>query len=115
MPSKGKAVKEPFRRGLGYAIQWYDSLQTQIAQNIDEALESCERRCHEFISGTGSGMSTESMNAEPMSSIENNRGDDHDSVVHSRGQCSRVLQRLCPACFGGTHFGTSFDKWVSWF
>jgi hypothetical protein len=25
------------------------------------------------------------------------------------GQCARILRQLCPACFGGTSFGRSFD------
>jgi hypothetical protein len=25
------------------------------------------------------------------------------------GQCARILRQLCPACFGGTSFGASFD------
>ena len=30
----------------------------------------------------------------------------------TEGSCSRLLQQRCPACFGGTHFGRAFDRFV---
>ncbi|KAJ2932559.1 hypothetical protein H1R20_g4550, partial [Candolleomyces eurysporus] len=38
--SKGKKTKEPFRRGLGYALQWYDCLRVEIERAKDQAIAS---------------------------------------------------------------------------
>ncbi|RDB19001.1 hypothetical protein Hypma_014420 [Hypsizygus marmoreus] len=39
---KGERIQEPFRRGLGYAIQWYDNLQIHVEQRINDALLHAE-------------------------------------------------------------------------
>ncbi|RDB29776.1 hypothetical protein Hypma_013855 [Hypsizygus marmoreus] len=35
---KGQPIKDPFRRGLGYAVQWYDNLLIKISRRVDDAL-----------------------------------------------------------------------------
>ncbi|KAG1853791.1 hypothetical protein C8R48DRAFT_776949 [Suillus tomentosus] len=37
--SRGDIVHEPFRRGLGHAVQWYDVLQVEIERQADAALQ----------------------------------------------------------------------------
>jgi hypothetical protein len=33
-------MKDPFRRGLGYAIQWHDALRVAMNQHVDAALQA---------------------------------------------------------------------------
>lgn len=36
---------------------------------------------------------------------------DHEARdTDTRTECSRILRRLCPACFGGQQFGRSFNQ-----
>jgi hypothetical protein len=47
-------VKELFRRGLGYALQWYDHLQDQLLQSIDDVLEVCDYQARNVVSAGNS-------------------------------------------------------------
>ena len=64
---------------------------------------------------------------ERTSERSEQRSDEHPCVQESQpqsvdtamdtnssimGSCSRLLQERCPACFGGTRFGRSFDTYV---
>jgi len=35
---QGEVVQDPFRRGIGHAIQWYDSLRRLLLKKVDDAL-----------------------------------------------------------------------------
>ncbi|KAI0669310.1 hypothetical protein C8Q78DRAFT_1095812 [Trametes maxima] len=73
---KGEPIQDPFRRGLGYAVQWYDRLRSIPEDMVESALDECLRKLY----------------------------------PSPAGQCSRLLQKRCPACFGGNQFGRSFGK-----
>ncbi|RDB15038.1 hypothetical protein Hypma_005430 [Hypsizygus marmoreus] len=162
--SKGERIQEPFRRGLGYAIQWYDSLQIKIEQRINDALISAEDQIisHKQVSDehvhstpptlvpdhpltppttprrkppTGTPFTSSPApsttppphvppiinphslpKAPPAAHPPRAPQTAHPHVPGSQsapqltpGECARILQRRCPACFGGTRYGRSFD------
>jgi len=39
---QGEVVKDPFRRGIGNAVQWYDNLQGQLNDIVDQALKATD-------------------------------------------------------------------------
>ena len=39
--SQDEPIKDPFRRGLGYAIQWYDALRRRPDDMVEQALNEC--------------------------------------------------------------------------
>ncbi|KAG6883278.1 hypothetical protein C0993_007006, partial [Termitomyces sp. T159_Od127] len=119
---RGQPIRDAFQRGLGHAIQWYDNLQVRIEQKVEAAIVSADQliqankagkmlvpdsaqpehstpedpNCHAPLLSTPSsfgGCSPVSSSSAPM------------PLTH----CARVLQRRCPACFGGTTFGRSFE------
>lgn len=40
---QGEVVKDPFRRGIGNAVQWYDNLQGQLNNIVDQALKVTDK------------------------------------------------------------------------
>ncbi|KIL57472.1 hypothetical protein M378DRAFT_16228 [Amanita muscaria Koide BX008] len=141
--AKGDTVQDPFRRSLGYAIQWYDCLRLDIDKQVEEVLAVCEQECQralkpedlEAASMPNPGPQTSYMISFPTTpstprtqqlarvqvlstprhprtvpiSPSNTPGG--KAEVHlMRGTCHQFLRRLCPACFGGTLFGRSFDQ-----
>ena len=38
---KDEPVQDPFRRGLGHAIQWYDVLRRHLEIRVENAIEEC--------------------------------------------------------------------------
>ncbi|KAG1836027.1 hypothetical protein C8R48DRAFT_783020 [Suillus tomentosus] len=86
--TRGEIIQDPFRRGLGYAVQWYDILQVQIERQVEEALQNSRDRVATLCPQTEDHVSTSS----PLSTLR-------------RGRCAPILIQRCPACFGGTMFG----------
>jgi hypothetical protein len=84
--SKGEIIQEPFRRGLGNAVQWYDVLQIEIERQVEEVLQRSRDRVVSLRSENQAATST------PLSTLH-------------RGLCAPILVQRCPACFGGTLFG----------
>lgn len=84
---KGGLIQDPFRRGLGYAVQWFDILQVQVEQQLETLLQ----RSWDRITA---------MQASPEIS------ETHSPTLHP-GQCAPLLVQRCPACFGGTLYGRS--------
>jgi len=39
---QGEVVKDPFHRGIGHAIQWYDNLQGQLNDIVNQALKAAD-------------------------------------------------------------------------
>ncbi|KAG2737671.1 hypothetical protein P692DRAFT_201672633, partial [Suillus brevipes Sb2] len=89
--SKGNEVREPFRRGLGHAVQWYDILQIEVERQIEDLLE--RYRDQVTRDPTSSHQSHDPSNSAPL-----------PSVLHP-GRCSSILVQRCPACFGGIFHG----------
>jgi Kyakuja-Dileera-Zisupton transposase len=82
---KGEIIQDPFRRGLGYAVQWYDILQVQIERRVEEAVQNSRNRVATLRS----------------------QAEDYTSTLSTlrRGRCAPILIQRCPACFAGTMFG----------
>ena len=40
---QGDIVLDPFRKGIGHAVQWYDSLRRQVLQRVEDAFFSAEQ------------------------------------------------------------------------
>ncbi|KAG2125734.1 hypothetical protein DEU56DRAFT_873029 [Suillus clintonianus] len=93
--SRGDIVQEPFRRGLGYAVQWYDILQVQIEQQVDAVLQH-SRDCV-------------ASHQSPRPPTVTNNESAASTVLHS-GRCAPLLAQRCPACFGGTLYGRPIDQ-----
>lgn len=41
--NQGDVVLDPFRKGIGHAVQWYDFLRRQVLQKVEDALFSAEQ------------------------------------------------------------------------
>ncbi|KAI1784327.1 hypothetical protein LXA43DRAFT_901841 [Ganoderma leucocontextum] len=92
---KDEPVHDPFRRGLGQAIQWYDSLRRCPEAILEKAVDTCIPLIKAELKSYQTSL-PENTSSPSMLSI---------TMV-----CDRLLQKLCPACFGGTRFGRSFEK-----
>ncbi len=43
-------MQDPFRRGLGHAVQWYDCLRNHAEKLRDRALDDCVQRVQAALS-----------------------------------------------------------------
>ncbi|KAG0695573.1 hypothetical protein DFH29DRAFT_984921 [Suillus ampliporus] len=87
--SHGDIVQEPFRHGLGYAVQWYDVLQ------VDAVLQQSRDRVASLQS------------LQPLALVHA----EHSAAISlHHGQCASLLIQRCPACFGGALFGRPVDQ-----
>ncbi|KAG1728250.1 uncharacterized protein EDB91DRAFT_1314088 [Suillus paluster] len=93
--SHGDIVQEPFRRGLGYAIQWYNVLQVEIERQVDAVLQ----QSRDLVAGLQSPQPLALAHAEHSAEI---------GLHH--GQCASLLIQRCPACFGGALFGRPVNQ-----
>jgi len=91
-------VRDPFRRGLSQAVQWYGILQVELQKQVDDIVQHCRlllKRTSEYVSQLDpSPSSLPYAHPEPP----------------SRDSCAEILIQRCPACFGGTLFGRSLDQ-----
>ncbi|KAF7439857.1 hypothetical protein PC9H_000194 [Pleurotus ostreatus] len=87
----GDEVKEPFRRSLGYAMQWHDTLRLLSA--ISTTVEPHNTSSPPDIS------------SELPNEVLANHGIDQAPSLPAR-----ELQIRCPACFGGDKFGVPFSE-----
>jgi hypothetical protein len=100
---KGNVLQDAFRRSLGYAVQWHDTLRLRVEKTVDSAIEASDR----YITQ----MKTQPTNVLPTSSASDPRpADAEEAHINIPGRCARILQQRCPACFGGTFFGRSFNE-----
>jgi hypothetical protein len=95
--SKGEVIREPFHRGLGHAVQWFDILQIEVERTLESLLQQCRDRVTGFkdasqVQSTPSHQHQDSM--EPSS-----------LPILTRGRCSPLLVQRCPACFSGIFYG----------
>ncbi|KAG2111091.1 hypothetical protein DEU56DRAFT_936200, partial [Suillus clintonianus] len=88
----GQAIQEPFRRGLGQAVQWYDILQIQVEQQTEATVQICRDRVYE---------ARRSQRKEDASILTPTPS--KTSLL--QGKCASILVQRCPACFGGALFG----------
>ncbi|KIK15530.1 hypothetical protein PISMIDRAFT_16447 [Pisolithus microcarpus 441] len=83
---KGTTVKDPFRRGLSQATQWYAILQVEVEKQVNDILQHCQHLVKPSLPSATQ----------------------HE--LPSQGSCAEILIQRCPACFGGVSFGRSLDK-----
>lgn len=87
--AQGGLIQDPFRRGLGYAVQWFDILQVQVEQQLETLLQQSRDRI---------------MTLQATSDVP----EIHSPTLHP-GRCAPLLVQRCPACFGGILYGRSPD------
>ncbi|KAG1859743.1 hypothetical protein F4604DRAFT_1930462 [Suillus subluteus] len=86
--SRGGIIHEPFRRGLGHAVQWYDVLQVKIEQQADVALQQSRDRVASSLQ-------------RPLPGLDGSTS----TLGLQYGRCAPLLVQRWPACFGGALFG----------
>ncbi|KAJ3553783.1 hypothetical protein NM688_g3435 [Phlebia brevispora] len=112
---KGSSTADPFWRGLGHAIQWYDMLKVNIERRVDDAIDRAHHVVTTYQESTGSGELQAPISQDcPIDSAPSPTGSDdvHDhsecsenkKVAMDTQRCADVLQKRCPACFGGRKF-----------
>ncbi|KAF9522764.1 hypothetical protein CPB83DRAFT_742460, partial [Crepidotus variabilis] len=87
---KGDETREPFRRGLGYAAEWLETLHLAIDDRMEQAVAKADMKLINLSSLSPSAQTSASTNFT--------------------NQCSLMLRQLCPACFGMTEFGKSMEE-----
>ncbi|KAF7975585.1 hypothetical protein HWV62_9141 [Athelia sp. TMB] len=90
---KGDYIVDPWRRSLGTAIQWHDTLQVEVQKKLDATLEEAAAAVKASRAST----------AEPAGAASEEDG-------QRAGEASRLLQSRCPACFAGRTWGRSFNE-----
>ncbi|KAJ7575225.1 hypothetical protein C8J56DRAFT_1063775 [Mycena floridula] len=113
----GIPIKDPFRRSLGHAVQWFDALELHTKAKVDEAIHKSDQLLQSDhaakVESPTPLKSTESPSTlDPCSLDDILQGKPAVSPPPSpgmfeagTGECHRMLRDLCPACFGGSHFG----------
>jgi hypothetical protein len=104
--TQGRKAKQPFRRGLGYALQWYDCTLVEVERQKAQAIASKFYELFRVPSGTGKEIPPPPTTPSPSVSATSNL--DAAPSPQSANECHRILQLRCAACFGGRRFGSSF-------
>lgn len=86
-------MPDAFRRGLGYAVQWYDNLRSHLSKRVDAVIVAADTLVEEF-----------NHRETPETSLS------EGPPGLTRGECARILIERCPACFGGIWFGRPLDQ-----
>jgi hypothetical protein len=102
--AQGEKMQDGIRRGLGYAMQWYDSARLALEDKLDSAVRDGARSASE--KGTPSGETVAGMGVD--TDITMRKQDDQVSGLP--GQCAELLQKRCPACFGGKSYGRPLSE-----
>ncbi|KAG1878248.1 hypothetical protein F4604DRAFT_1880298 [Suillus subluteus] len=93
----GQLIQEPFRRGLGQAVQWFNILQIEVERQTEVALQIC---CEQVYEARGLQSQEKTGVTTPVQS----------STTLVQGRCTSVLTQRCPACFGGILFGRPLSE-----
>ena len=101
---QGEKMQDGVQRGLGYAMQWYDSARLALEDKLDSAVRDGARSVleksmpsRETVAGTGADTVVTSRKQA-------------DQVTGLHGQCAEILQKRCPACFGGKSYGRPLSE-----
>ncbi|KAG2115640.1 hypothetical protein DEU56DRAFT_932629 [Suillus clintonianus] len=112
--SKGDEIREPFRRGLGHAVQWYDILQIEVERQIEDLLERCRDQVTRFEDASpivdSHSHSTSSPSCNPAISHDIDPPSTPFPSVLPQGRCLSILAQRCPACFGGIFHGKLIEE-----
>ncbi|KAG6894032.1 hypothetical protein C0993_012489 [Termitomyces sp. T159_Od127] len=116
--NKGTPVQDAFRRGLGYAAQWYDNLQIRLEQQVDAAVLDADNRIQDsemmnlslpMPSHTTSAPLPSDPPTVTSSSTPPKRSQALSQIKLVPAECARILRQRCPCCFGGNLFGRSLE------
>ncbi|KIM73187.1 hypothetical protein PILCRDRAFT_15434 [Piloderma croceum F 1598] len=92
-------AQDSFRRAFGSAVQWYDCLKVTVRRSVKNAIQTA----HGSISQPVPSARPE------FPEIETSSTPDAPSYYKpSSTEAARLLQKRCPACFGGRMKGRSF-------
>ncbi|KAF9037521.1 hypothetical protein BJ165DRAFT_1314737, partial [Panaeolus papilionaceus] len=95
--NKGQRIKEPFRKGLGYATQWLDLLQIQVEKQLQAALHEADQVARALHAPV---CSPSVIILVTFLMLYNNQFQDMRT-----SSCAQVLSKRCPACFSSATFG----------
>lgn len=133
---QGEVVKDPFRRGIGNAVQWYDSLQSLLAEQVENALKTADEIVTTIKTTHGrppppsdpalpssTSIKTAHVGPSPDPSLRAALPSSTDgqalppspsnvflSPLTARRECARILQQRCPACFALTSFSRPSEQ-----
>ncbi|OCH93070.1 hypothetical protein OBBRIDRAFT_863019 [Obba rivulosa] len=99
LDSTGAPMTDPFRKPLGRAVQWYDSVLVLIERALEDAVETARLR-----------ISPPSPHVSQPDLVTQSSISGPEKEQSRRRMCASLLQRRCPACFGGDTFGRSFAE-----
>ncbi|KIJ95309.1 hypothetical protein K443DRAFT_108926 [Laccaria amethystina LaAM-08-1] len=101
-----EVVKDPFRRCIGNAVQWYDNLRGHVNDIVERALRSADEMARSIkLSQSLSTATPPSPSPQPGSV-----GGLPAQVGNGRIECARILQQRCPACFATTSYGRTGNQ-----
>jgi hypothetical protein len=111
---KNNPVQDAFRRGLGYAIQWYDSLKILVERSVKDALRVAEQLYQDLHATPDTAIMPPTTQLFIPDNISDPTKKPSIAVPNklSKGECARILQDRCPACFGGNLFGRPWIQYV---
>ena len=111
MLAQGDPIRDPFRRAFGSAVQWYDCLKVAVRRSVEAAIE----KAHEDIRSHSSPPQPAPPGVPGPLGAEKPKSLPPDVPTYykpSSTEVARLLQKRCPACFGGRMKGRSFDEYV---
>ena len=88
-------MRDPFRRGLSQAVQWYGILQVELENRVDNIIQQCR------LLFKPASEDTSQLDPSPLLLLPH---------AHHGSSCADILIQRCPACFGGTLFGRPLDQ-----
>ncbi|KAJ7580800.1 hypothetical protein C8J56DRAFT_794621, partial [Mycena floridula] len=94
--NEGNKTKDPFRKSLGNAVQWYDVLLMRTEDRLEQALYEADQLVQARRHDRGN------LSLSPLPSGAS-------LIALKPGECHRILRNACPACFGGSLYGKSFN------
>ncbi|KAF7981244.1 hypothetical protein HWV62_34613 [Athelia sp. TMB] len=135
----GQRILDPYRRSLTSAIQWHDTLQIEVQLRLDTVLVSCNSILKDYrasqlryggdtavadITGIASDEAASATEPAALQPVLCNEGvtvlatgqpglaeiQTTGEPALVRGEADRQLQKLCPACFGGSRWGRHLDE-----
>ncbi|KZP10892.1 hypothetical protein FIBSPDRAFT_989058, partial [Athelia psychrophila] len=115
---QGEYVVDPWRRSLGAAIQWHDTLQVEVQKRLDAALDEAAAAVKAASRAQAADWIADLTTSEKAAASRAQAADwvaDLSAAEKARdsladGEASRLLQARCPACFAGNKWGRSFDE-----
>lgn len=106
--AQGDEVKEPFRRSLGCAMQWHDTLRLLVERRVETAVNvMIDAARNPAINTRLEPLETSEFLSQEPPAI---KPACDQPPLHPGDRCARKLQTRCPACFGGDMFGIPFTE-----